>query len=258
MKKKIKCIGLLFMLLSSAIYAQKDNAKLAGKEASVTLYLVRHGKTIFNTLERVQGWSDTPLTQAGVQVVGYLAKGLQDTCFTGVYTSDSGRARETAQIIMSGNRHAFGVPVYDVPDFREWNFGSYEGEPSGATLKIYDALTREKAGKSYFELSLPEMGDYNRQADPKGWAENWKEIETRIERALTRIVAETQAKGGGNVLVVSHGFTITSVLYMLNKEKVKLGLKNASVTRIVYHDGKYTVTAMNDMSFADRGKDISN
>ena len=30
--------------------------------ASVKLYIVRHGKTMFNTIGRAQGWSDTPLT----------------------------------------------------------------------------------------------------------------------------------------------------------------------------------------------------
>ncbi|MDR1877109.1 MAG: phosphoglycerate mutase family protein [Flavobacteriaceae bacterium] len=29
----------------------------------ITFYIVRHGKTILNTLGRVQGWSDSPLTQ---------------------------------------------------------------------------------------------------------------------------------------------------------------------------------------------------
>lgn len=31
------------------------------------LYIVRHGKTMFNTLARVQGWCDTPLTKADVK-----------------------------------------------------------------------------------------------------------------------------------------------------------------------------------------------
>ena len=26
------------------------------------LYVIRHGKTMFNTIGRAQGWSDTPLT----------------------------------------------------------------------------------------------------------------------------------------------------------------------------------------------------
>ena len=30
----------------------------------VNIYLVRHGKTMFNTIGRAQGWSDTPLTAA--------------------------------------------------------------------------------------------------------------------------------------------------------------------------------------------------
>lgn len=33
--------------------------------AKTELYVVRHGKTMFNTLQRVQGWCDTPLTRTG-------------------------------------------------------------------------------------------------------------------------------------------------------------------------------------------------
>ena len=29
------------------------------------VYLVRHGKTVFNTIGRLQGWSDSPLTDEG-------------------------------------------------------------------------------------------------------------------------------------------------------------------------------------------------
>ena len=40
----------------------------------VNIYLVRHGKTMFNTIGRAQGWSDTPLTAAGEQ--GIIELGL--------------------------------------------------------------------------------------------------------------------------------------------------------------------------------------
>ena len=33
--------------------------------ADVRLYISRHGKTMFNTIGRVQGWCDTPLTKKG-------------------------------------------------------------------------------------------------------------------------------------------------------------------------------------------------
>ena len=28
-------------------------------------YLMRHGQTLFNTLNRIQGWCDSPLTEKG-------------------------------------------------------------------------------------------------------------------------------------------------------------------------------------------------
>lgn len=33
--------------------------------SKVRLYIARHGKTMFNTIGRAQGWSDTPLTTFG-------------------------------------------------------------------------------------------------------------------------------------------------------------------------------------------------
>lgn len=31
-----------------------------------TLYLVRHGETLFNIQNKIQGWCDSPLTENGV------------------------------------------------------------------------------------------------------------------------------------------------------------------------------------------------
>ncbi len=64
------------------------------------LYIVRHGKTMFNTIGRTQGWSDTPLTKEGVEIIHYLGKGLKEIPFINAYSSDSGRAMQTAQIIL--------------------------------------------------------------------------------------------------------------------------------------------------------------
>lgn len=37
------------------------------------LYFVRHGQTIFNKYNRMQGWSDSPLTEKGTQTPTKLA-----------------------------------------------------------------------------------------------------------------------------------------------------------------------------------------
>ncbi|HPR80763.1 MAG TPA: phosphoglycerate mutase family protein, partial [Enterococcus sp.] len=51
------------------------------------LYIVRHGKTMFNTLQRVQGWCDTPLTKIGVERIQYLGLGLRDIDFSEAVSS---------------------------------------------------------------------------------------------------------------------------------------------------------------------------
>ena len=55
-------------------------------------YVVRHGQTLFNVLQKVQGWCDSPLTEQGVAVARKLGAGLAATPFSAAYSSDSGRA----------------------------------------------------------------------------------------------------------------------------------------------------------------------
>ncbi|MFZ2576124.1 MAG: phosphoglycerate mutase family protein, partial [Lactococcus hircilactis] len=48
---------------------------------SKTLYLMRHGETLFNQLHLIQGWSDSPLTKRGqdqAQIAGeyFLKQGI--------------------------------------------------------------------------------------------------------------------------------------------------------------------------------------
>ena len=70
---------------------------------TVTLYLVRHGQTIFNKTGRVQGWQDSPLTEEGRKVAVYCGRGLRNVAFDAAYSSDLMRASVTAQIILDQN-----------------------------------------------------------------------------------------------------------------------------------------------------------
>lgn len=72
------------------------------KMVKVRLYLVRHGKTMFNTIGRAQGWSDTPLTAEGERGIQELGIGLResDLQFERAYSSDSGRTIQTMGIIL--------------------------------------------------------------------------------------------------------------------------------------------------------------
>ena len=66
-----------------------------------TLYLVRHGQTVFNVRRKIQGWCDSPLTelgraQAGVAAEYFRSRGIT---FDHAYSSTSERACDTLEIL---------------------------------------------------------------------------------------------------------------------------------------------------------------
>lgn len=67
----------------------------------LTLYIVRHGQTIDNIEHRIQGHTDSPLTQLGIQQAQAIARRLADERFAAIYSSDLGRAAQTAQVIVN-------------------------------------------------------------------------------------------------------------------------------------------------------------
>ena len=70
--------------------------------SKVKLYIARHGKTMFNTIGRAQGWSDSPLTPFGEEGIRELGLGLKAAGipFKAAYSSDSGRTIQTMDIIL--------------------------------------------------------------------------------------------------------------------------------------------------------------
>ena len=65
----------------------------------VTFYYVRHGRTLFNEVGKMQGWSDSPLTEEGIANAYQAKKLLEDINFNHIYTSTSERCIDTANII---------------------------------------------------------------------------------------------------------------------------------------------------------------
>jgi probable phosphoglycerate mutase len=100
------------------------------------------------------------------------------------------------------------------------------------------------------------MADNIAASDPEKLAENWQTIETRVKRAIENIATESATKGGGNVLVVCHGLTISAIVQLFDPSQAKPGLHNASVTKISYKDGKYNVLSFNDMQYVEQGKSL--
>lgn len=81
------------------------------------LYIARHGKTMFNTIGRAQGWSDSPLTVDGERGIQELGLGLKDAgiVFKEAFSSDSGRTLQTMEIIyVNVNRKISHILVTNV------------------------------------------------------------------------------------------------------------------------------------------------
>lgn len=233
------------------------------KNNEVKFYIVRHGETMLNTTDRVQGWSDAVLTPDGKEIVQSAGKGLKDVDFSSAYTSDSGRAVETANIILDENESASNVELNSDERLREFNFGSYEGdlnetmwneiaENQGITLdEFLEDLTPKDFANNVAEL------DKDKIEEGENWpAEDYETITDRLTEAIHEIAEEESENGGGNVLVTSHGLSIGALLDSLSDdfELPSDGLDNASVSTVNYKEKSFHIEEVNDMSYVKEGK----
>src|SRR6204780_4547693 len=91
------------------------------------LILVRHGKTVLNSLdntERLRGWMDIPLNEEGLQEAEQTAQRLAQYPVTHIYCSDLYRARQTADAL--GKQTL--APILHTSDLRPWNVGPLAGQ----------------------------------------------------------------------------------------------------------------------------------
>ena len=235
---------------------EKDmNTTHKNKDNIVTLYITRHGKTILNTNKRVQGWADSPLVEKGVEIAKGLGNGLQDVPFVDAYSSDSGRAIETANLVLqySGQLH---LKLKQRRDLRELNFGIFEGDKIENMWEAIADTAGVTEATELMKFSMKEITNFITDADATKQAESWEVFSTRIKKEIDKISENTAKNGGGNVLVVSHGLMITALVEMLDSSKTKMGVENASVTKIIYQDGAYKVESVGDMSYAEKGRNI--
>ena len=219
----------------------------------VRLYLVRHGKTMFNTLGRAQGWSDTPLTTEGELGIQELGIGLRESGlkFERAYSSDSGRTIQTMGIILEELGLQGKIPYRMDKRIREWCFGSFDGAYDGELFM--GVIPRVFKVDHVHQLSYAELAEGLVEVDTAGWAEGWEKLSSRIRQGFESIAKEMEEEGGGNALVVSHGMTIGTMVYLINGMHPH-GLDNGSVTILEYEDGQFTVEIVGDRRYRELGQ----
>ncbi|GBU11088.1 phosphatase [Erysipelotrichaceae bacterium] len=258
MKKVVVTFFVGFLVLTLGLSSCAQGAQ--AKTGEVVFYLTRHGKTMLNTTDRVQGWSDAVLTREGIEVVEFLGKGLKETPFVAAYSSDSGRSVQTAHIALkeSGQEK---IKLITDERFREFNFGMYEGDLNHTMWE--DIATSEgKTLDEWMETFTPQSFADGVAAldktknDGKNWpAEDYATISERLKLGMEDVAEEVSKNGGGNVLLVSHGLSISAIVDVLsNGEKDGTRLKNASVTKIIYKDGVWEFFEIGSLDYVENGK----
>lgn len=224
---------------------------------TTALYIIRHGKTMFNTIGRTQGWSDTPLTAEGEKTIHQLGIGLQEIPFKEAYSSDSGRAIQTAKIILREHINGAAIPYATDSRIREWCFGSLDGGYDG---ELWGVVPRILAFKNYDDMmnnriSYEDLANAIIEADTADWAESYDTIRERVWNGFEDIAHRIEKKGGGNGLVVSHGLTISFLLSLIDPiYPMQINLENGSVTKLTYEKGNFQIEYVNNTTFIKVGK----
>ncbi|EKK20836.1 Phosphoglycerate mutase family [Fructilactobacillus florum 8D] len=214
---------------------------------AVTAYLVRHGQTYLNLYNKVQGWIDSPLTEKGIQDARTAGDRLATINFDAAFTSDSGRAIATGQEILTKNPNGINVITYQFPELREQFHGYFEGENLEQMWQFVGEqvqITNESGVLNHF--GLERARDLIAKADLYNNAEDNARFWQRLDRGFDRIRSNTKA--GQQILIVSHGMTIRSIVDRYAPELDQGdAAKNGSITKLIIEPDDIKVEYYNNI-----------
>lgn len=171
------------------------------------LLVVRHGRTDWNDLNKIQGIHDTNLNETGISQAYKTKELLKDNKIDVVISSPLKRTMQTAEIITEGR----DLQIIKEEGLKERDFGEYEG------------FHRE-------DFEYADFWTYSKNIKYKS-AENIQDFFARVFKSLDDIKEKYQDK---NVLIVIHGGVSVAVEAYFNglpkeNEPTKGALKNCEV-----------------------------
>lgn len=194
-----------------------------------TIYLVRHGQTLWNADMRFQGTSDIQLSDLGVRQAEMLADRFKDIKLDAIYSSDLNRAFNTAKIV--AQKHELQVVAKE--KLREICFGAWEGLNREQIEKKWPGKLKE-----FFENPLS-------RCIPEG--ENFSDVQQRAYKCFDEIINSHKKS---KLLIVAHGGTINTILAEILKMDLSavwnLKQENTAVNIINIYDKRKIVSLAND------------
>ena len=166
---------------------------------STILYLVRHGETIDNASQTMQGQTHGELNERGIRQAQELSEEWKDKEINAVVASDLKRAIDTAGIIAAPH----GLEVVTTTLLRERDWGDFTGR-------------------------------YTPDLKNEPWPDNVESLENLLSRAGKFITYVRETFPGKKVLAVGHGIinkAIQAVYYRKSMSEVQK-MSNAEVREL--------------------------
>ncbi len=164
------------------------------------LHIIRHGQTDWNEERRVQGQSDSQLTELGIQQAKELGERIGDYRYDQVFCSSSLRTRQTAE-------HVFGADSYNIEymdSLREIHLGPWEGH-------LYDDIAAQQPDSFNHFWQEPHLFDVE-------GAESFFDLQQRAVDTVRDIASKFHQR---EVAIVSHGALIKSYLCHLQDKPLR-------------------------------------
>ena len=142
-----------------------------------TIFLVRHGETVDNARQIMQGQTQGELNQRGREQAEQVSRRLASEPLDAIVASDLHRAIQTAEVIAEPH----GLPVVTTPLLRERDWGSFTGR------------------------FIPDLRN-------EVWPDDIESEEALLERARSFLINMTATYPGRRVVAVGHGIINKAVL----------------------------------------------
>jgi probable phosphoglycerate mutase len=196
---------------------------------------VRHGETSWNVDARIQGQLDIQLNDTGRWQARRVGHALSSEQLTAIYSSDLGRAHETARAI----GEAAGIPVVAHPGLRERRFGMFEG-------KTFDEIHQNWPEHAHnWRKRIPEW-------EPPEGGESLLQLRERVTRTLNDLAAPHP---GQQIAVVAHGGVLDTLYRVATGQDVNSPrtwqLPNGAINRLLWTPQGFTLVGWSDTQHLD-------
>ncbi len=193
------------------------------------LYLIRHAETAFNRQGRIQGHTESTLSRLGIEQARRIGRRLERIDFVAAYSSSAKRALQTWKVAFGGT-----MEIEPRDGLREINLGAWEGQRASVLRKRYPRQVH--------------LWFHQPSAVRIAGAETVGQFRRRVVREMNKIRKDHPS---GEIAVVTHGGVIcvylTALLGMSLDDLWQFKIRNASVTRVLFPQGRARVDLLGDI-----------